>query len=64
MSRKAFFAAHCTHRFDQLHWGGCLKSQIFLSENRESASGLVWGCGVFKSREDFSDSLGGVASWN
>ena len=20
MSRKAFFAAHCTHRFDQLHW--------------------------------------------
>ena len=21
MSRKAFFAAHCTHRFDPLHWG-------------------------------------------
>ena len=21
MSRKAFFAAHCTHRFDQLHSG-------------------------------------------
>ena len=21
MSRKAFFAAHCTHRFDQLNWG-------------------------------------------
>ena len=21
MSRNAFFAAHCTHRFDQLYWG-------------------------------------------
>ena len=35
--------------------GDCLKSQIFLSENRESASGQ--GYGVFQSREDFSDSL-------
>ena len=42
--------------------GDCLKSQIFLSENRKSASGQ--GHGVFQSREDFSDSLGGVASWN
>ena len=39
--------------------GACLKSQIFLSENRESASGLVLGYGVLQSREDFSDSLGG-----
>ena len=37
-------------------WGGCPKSQTFLSENRESASGLVR---VFQSREDFSDSLRG-----
>ena len=28
--------------------GGCQKSQTFLSENRESASGLVWGIGVFR----------------
>ena len=40
--------------------GDCLKSQTFLSENRESASSLVKGYGVFQSREDFSDSLGGV----
>ena len=39
--------------------GDCLKSQIFLSENRKSVSGLVSGYGVFQSREDFSDSLGG-----
>ena len=38
--------------------GGCPKSQTFLSENRESASGLVRGYGIFQSREDFSDSLG------
>ena len=37
----------------------CPKSQTFLSENRESAFGLVYGYGVFQSREDFSDSLGG-----
>ena len=41
-------------------WGGCPKSQTFLSKNRESASGLVWGYGVFQSREDFSDSLGAL----
>lgn len=40
--------------------GDCLKSQIFISENRESASGLVYGYGVFLSREDFSDSLGAL----
>ena len=39
--------------------GDCPKSQTFLSENRESAFGLVYGYGVFQSREDFSDSLGG-----
>ena len=38
--------------------GDCLKSQIFLSENRKSASGLVYGYRVFQSREAFSDSLG------
>ena len=40
--------------------GDCLKSQIFFSENRESAFGLVYVCGVFQSREDFSDSLGAL----
>ncbi len=40
--------------------GDCLKSQIFLSENRESAFGLVQGYGVFQSREDFSVSLRGI----
>ena len=40
--------------------GDCLKSQIFISENRESAFGLVYGYGVFQSREDFSDSLGAL----
>ena len=39
--------------------GDCPKSQTFLSENRESAFGLVYGYGVFQSREDFSDSLRG-----
>ena len=39
--------------------GDCPKSQTFLRENRESAFGLVYGYGVFQSREDFSDSLGG-----
>ena len=39
--------------------GDCPKSQTFLSENRESAFGLVYGYGVFLSREDFSDRLGG-----
>ena len=38
--------------------GDCPKSQTFLSENRESAFGLVYGYGVFLSREDFSDGLG------
>ncbi len=38
--------------------GDCPKSQTFLSENRESDSGLVWGYGVFQSRKDFSDGLG------
>ena len=42
--------------------GDCPKSQTFLSENRESAFGLVYGYGVFQSREDFSDSLGGYGS--
>ena len=28
--------------------GGCPKSQTFLSENRESASGLVSGIGAFR----------------
>lgn len=32
-----------------------------LIPHRESASGLVQEYGVFQSREDFSDSLGGVA---
>ena len=40
----------------------CPKSQTFLSENRESAFVLVYGYGVFQSREDFSDSLGGYGS--
>ncbi len=39
--------------------GDCPNSQTFLSENRESAFGLVYGYGVFQSREDFSDSLEG-----
>ncbi len=39
--------------------GDCPKSQTFLSENRESDSGLVKGYGVFQSRKDFSDDLGG-----
>ena len=36
MSRKAFFAAHCTHRFDPLHWRGSLseKSNIPQRESR------------------------------
>ena len=59
MSRKAFFAAHCTHRFDPLHWGGdCLKSQIFLSENRESAFGLVGVRSISVSRGLFGQSGG------
>ena len=45
---------------DGVEGGDCLKSQIFLSENRKSVSGLVSGYGVFQSREDFSDSLGGM----
>lgn len=32
-----------------------------LIPHRESASGLVQEYGVFQSREDFSDSLGGVS---
>ena len=44
-----------------MHHAFCPKSQTFLSENRESASGFVCGgYGVFQSREDFSDGLGGV----
>ena len=35
MSRKAFFAAHCTHRFDPLHWGRLSeKSNIPQCESR------------------------------
>ena len=35
MSRKAFFAAHCTHRFDQLYWGRLSeKSNIPQCESR------------------------------
>ncbi len=52
------FAQACASGVD---WGDCPKSQTFLSENRESAFGLVLGYGVFQSREDFSDSLGGSA---
>ena len=37
--------------------GDCLKSQIFLSENRESASGLVLGYGLFQLCEGFSDNF-------
>lgn len=35
-----------------------------LIPHRESASGLVQEYGVFQSREDSSDSLGGVAGCN
>ena len=39
--------------------GDYLRSLIFLSENLESASGLVWGYGVLQSLEDFLDSFVG-----
>ena len=64
MSRKAFFAAHCTHRFYSLHWGSLSeKSNIPQCESRIR----FWPCigvrsisvsrdGVCQSRKDFSDS--------
>ena len=64
MSRKAFLLLIVRIDSTSFIGGDCLKSQISLSENRESASGLVWGYGVFQSCEDFSDSLGWGASWN
>ena len=41
-------------------WGGCPKSQTFLSENRESASGLVGVRGISVSRGLFGQSGGGI----
>ena len=59
---EIFFSLVCVVEAERHSWGrggDCLKSQIFLSENRKSVSGLVSGYGVFQSREDLSDSLGG-----
>gem|GEM_PF-5073268 len=60
MSRKAFFAAHCTHRFDPLHWGRLSeKSNIPQCESRIRFWPCIRGT-EFQSREDFSDSLGAL----
>ena len=50
MSRKAFFLLLIV-RIDSNRFigGDCLKSQIFLSENRESAFGLVMGLSLART---------------
>ena len=59
MSRKAFFAAHCTHRFDQLHWGRLSeKSNIPQWESRIRFRPCIGVRSVSVSRGLFGQSGG------
>ena len=62
MSRKAFFAAHCTHRFDQLHWGEPVRKVKYSSVRIENPlSALYRGTEYFSLARTFRTVWG---RWN
>ena len=63
MSRKAFFAAHCTHRFDQFHWGRLSeKSNIPQCESRIRFRPCIGVRSISVSRGLFGQSGGAGTS--
>ena len=60
MSRKAFFTAHCTHRFDPLHWGRLSeKSNIPQCESRIRFWPCIRGTEYFSLARTFRTVWGG-----